>query len=99
MSTDTPLDDYNRMLIEQITTRAQQGFMANLTAPQYVVVHTGVDRVLTILSARSLADDQHPVFGPKPFADCIHYINQQLVVGPGKPAPSPQTPDDGSHHP
>lgn len=98
MTTDTPMEDYNRMLIEQITSRAQQGFQANLTVPHYAVVHTGEDRILTIVPASSLPDDQAPAFGPRPFADCIQYVNRKLVVDPGKPRhPLLETREENSH--
>jgi hypothetical protein len=98
MTNETPMEDYNRMLIEQITSRAQQGFKANLVVPHYAVVHTGEDRILTIVPASSLSEDQPPAFGPRPFADCIQYVNRQLVVDPGKPRhPLLQSNDDTTH--
>lgn len=94
MTAQTPMEDYNRMLIEQITSRAQQGFKSNLSVPHYAVVHTGEERILTIVPAGSLAEDQVPSFGPRSFADCIQYVNRQLVVAPGKSKQSLSDGDD-----
>lgn len=94
MTTEAPMQDYNRMLLEQITTRVQQGFTANLAVPHYAVVHTGVDKVLTVVPASSLSEDQPPAFGPSPFADCIQYVNRQLVAEPARSRHADKGPSD-----
>ncbi|UPG95836.1 hypothetical protein [Luteibacter aegosomatissinici] len=74
------MEEFNRMLIDQINDRLKQSFDANLQAGEYCVVRARVQGVLSVLPAAAAGDDA--VCGPASFADCIAYINGRFVNEP-----------------
>jgi hypothetical protein len=84
------MEDFNRTLIEQINDQLKRGFEANLLANEFCVVRTGVDGVLSVLSSTAVTDQHDAVFGPKPFAACIQYVNAYLVTEPLRNVETPR---------
>lgn len=88
------MEDFNRMIIAQIDAQLKQGYESNLRKPEYCVVKTGVNQVLVVLPAHAVVDTNEAVFGPKPFADCLSYVNGQLVNEPFR-QPGDDEPHEG----
>lgn len=76
---NSPLESYNRSLVDQINDQLKRGFDASLQVNDYCVVRTGVDGVLSVMSATAVSDDQDIVSGPKSFATCIEFVNADFV--------------------
>lgn len=79
-ATQSPMERYNCTLIEQINDQLQQGFKADLQADGYYVIKTRIDGVLSVLGSAMVRDKHDIVFGPKPFAACIEYVNVNLAA-------------------
>lgn len=77
---DSPMESYNRTLIDQINDQLKRGFDANMQADDYCVVRVGIDGVLSVLAATAVSGQHDTVFGPKSFAACIEYVNGNLVT-------------------
>jgi len=73
------VEDYNRLLIEQINQQLKSGFDASLRADNYCVVRTGIGDILSVLPMNSISDSGKTVFGPDTFAACIQHVNTFFV--------------------
>lgn len=86
----------SRFLMSQIDARIQQGVAAAGLPPEYYVIRSQGTGVLSVLAACTLGDEQQPVKGPASFADCIAYVNAQMVcrqaAGAPPPPPAPKEP-------
>lgn len=79
-ASDSPMESYNRLLIEQINAQLMRGFDARLQATSHCVVRTKVSGVLSVLPSGMVSEEHDAVFGPKPFEACIEYVNASLVA-------------------
>lgn len=77
---DSPMESYNRTLIDQINDQLKRGFDANSRVGGYCVIRVGVDGVLSVLASTTVSDQHEVVFGPQSFAACIEYVNGNLVT-------------------
>ncbi|MEO6278180.1 hypothetical protein [Roseateles sp.] len=66
-------------LMSQIDARIQQAVMAAGPPPQYYVIRSESTGVLSVIAACSLGDEQEPIGPLRSFADCIAYVNAQMV--------------------
>jgi len=85
---DPSMESYNRLLMEQINEQLKRGFGASLQARNYCVVGTGIDGILLVMASTAAGEPHDVVFGPKPFAACVEYVNASFVkLPPGDRAP------------
>jgi hypothetical protein len=73
------VEDYNRLIIEQINRQLKSGFDSSLRTDKYCVVKTGIGGILSVLPENSISNDNHTVSGPDTFAACIQYVNTYFV--------------------
>lgn len=78
-TSEPPMESYNRLLMEQIGEQLKRGFGASLQARDYCVVRTGVGGVLSVLASAAVGEQHDVVFGPKPFAACVEYVNASFA--------------------
>lgn len=69
----------SRALMSQIDARLQQGVAAASQPPLYYVIRSKTTGLLSVIAASSLGDEQEPLGEPRAFADCIAYVNAQMV--------------------
>ncbi|RTL24396.1 MAG: hypothetical protein EKK52_01300 [Burkholderiales bacterium] len=75
-------------LMSQLDARIRAAVSGAGQQTLYYVIRSQSTGVLSIIAASSLGDEQEPVGKPMPFADCIAYVNAQMVAreAQGKPA-------------
>ncbi len=88
---DSPMEDYNRMLIGQINDQLKRGFEASLQGGQFSVIRSKVANVLSVVPSASAGEGYEVVSGPASFAACIQYVNAYLVT---EPLRKPGTPEE-----
>lgn len=71
---------HNRMIMAQIDSQLRQGFGAAMKGADYYVIRSEVTGVLSVLSSSTVDDDKNIEFGPKPFKQCIEYVNSSVVT-------------------
>lgn len=89
--TESPMEDYNRLLIGQINDQLKRGFEASLQAGDFSVIRSKVANVLSVVPSAAAAGDEHDIVsGPAPFAACIQYVNAYLVTEPLRKPDKPE---------
>ncbi|CAM3473282.1 hypothetical protein [Paracidovorax anthurii] len=75
-----PMEQHNRLLMAQIEGRLRSGFDAALSSGDYYVIRNKGTGVLSVLASTTIQDDHDCVLGPKPFAQCIEFVNSSVVT-------------------
>jgi hypothetical protein len=79
-SADDPMDpsDLSRSLLAQIEARMRENFGASQRQATYCVVRSRLTGVLSVLPAATPPLEAE-AWGPRPFAECIAYVNSAVV--------------------
>lgn len=90
-ASDSPMEDYNRLLIGQINDQLKRGFEASLQGGDFSVIRSKVANVLSVVPSAAAAGEGHEIVsGPAPFAACIQYVNAYLVTEPLRKPDKPE---------
>ncbi|MDA8446265.1 hypothetical protein [Paracidovorax valerianellae] len=76
----TPMELHNTQLMEQIQSQLKSGFDAALQGGDYYVVRSSLTGVLSVLASTTVTEDHDVAFGPRPFSQCIGYVNSTVVM-------------------
>ncbi len=93
-----PMEQHNRLLMEQIAGQLRSGFGAALQPScNCYVVRNQDTGVLSVLASSTLGDDPAVIHGPATFAQCIGFVNSSVVTrlaesGAWTPARAPAAP-------
>ncbi len=97
-----PMEQHNRLLMQQIEGRLRSGFSAALDSGDCYVIRNQGTGVLSVLASSTIEDEHEVVHGPDSFAQCIGFVNSSVVTRMAesdgwRPAPAPaaaaNTPD------
>lgn len=83
---------FSQLLLAQIEQRMLESLAGTEQQPTYCVIRSRSTHVLSVLAASTLGHDHDMVWGPKPFAECIAYVNAEMLLQQAQG-------DKPAHHP
>ncbi len=94
-----PMEQHNRLLMQQIEGRLRSGFSAALDSGDCYVIRNQGTGVLSVLASSTIEDDHEVVHGPDSFAQCIGFVNSSVVTRRPNPTAGGRPPCRGTSAP